>query len=193
MGDDFPQPCKIVIVGDCGCGKTSLIYRWVSDAFVANIKPTIGSNHQRKRMRLNDGSEIELFIWDTAGAEAYRALMPLYVRSAKVVVVTAALDSPASFDSIPTWINPIKESSGPLPPCVLAANKADLDHDVSMMKQQIFERFDATFQSRIFFCSARTGENCGDLFSCIAETAAASIYQEPGARELTETGLKRCC
>jgi hypothetical protein len=89
------------------------------------------------------------------------------------------------------WINSIKASGGPLPLCILAANKVDLPHDVPTMKQHIFKPFDATFQGHIFFCSAPIEENCSDLLSCVTQTAAASFDQAPG--KLTETGRKPCC
>jgi small GTP-binding protein len=101
---------KVVILGNSGCGKTALIHRWMFDAFPQPSKPTIGSNHHRRRITLENGNPADLYVWDTAGQEQFQSLMPLYARSSSLAIVSAAINDEASFDSIPKWVDTITTS-----------------------------------------------------------------------------------
>ena len=67
--------CKVVLVGDAGVGKTSIIERYVNNAFADEVESTISSTYSYK---INDYKEynksISFDIWDTAGQEVYRSL-----------------------------------------------------------------------------------------------------------------------
>jgi small GTP-binding protein len=191
--DDIPR-LKIVILGNSGTGKTSLISRWLSNTFTANTKQTIGSNYERKRVALDGGESIDLYLWDTAGQERFHSLMPLYTRACDLAVVTAAIDDIASFEAIPKWIELVALACEVLPPIVLAVNKHDLAQAAAMTVEEIHESYNAQLTS-IFFVSAKTGENCDPL---VREMAARATHfnrnvKSQAAPQAPEAGRSGCC
>jgi small GTP-binding protein len=172
MSDEAIPRFKIVILGNSGSGKTSLINRWVSSTFTANTKQTIGSNYELKRVPLDGGEVIDLYIWDTAGQERFHSLMPLYTRACDLAVITTAIDDLVSFQSISKWIDLVALACETLPPIVLAVNKHDLADKAAMTVEEIHASYDSQFTS-IFFVSAKTGENCDPL---VREMAAKATY-----------------
>jgi small GTP-binding protein len=162
---------KVVLVGDSGCGKTAIITRWISNTFVSPSKPTIGSNHERKRVVLDGRGPVDLYVWDTAGQEQFQSLTPLYARSSSLAIVTTAIDDPPSFQSIPKWIEAIAGSCEAPPPVILAVNKMDLAKQREVTVEEIHREYDGKF-SGIFFVSALTGEGIVELFNGSAVEAS---------------------
>jgi small GTP-binding protein len=186
MEDQAIPRLKIVVLGNSGVGKTSIIHRWVSDTFTYDTKQTIGSNHQKKRVFVGDGEQIDLYIWDTAGQERFHALMPLYTRSSDLAVLTTAINDENSFAQIPKWLELISASCDVVPPIVLAVNKKDLVDEGETMIDDIHQRYAAQFRS-VFFVSAKTGENCESLIQFVGNEA--TIFNR-GLKEMTTSNLK---
>jgi small GTP-binding protein len=196
MAEDGVPRLKVVVLGNSGCGKTSLIQRWISDIFVAQTKPTVGSNHQRKRVSLESGDEVDLYIWDTAGQEQFQALMPLYTRASVLAIITVAADDSASFESVHKWIETVSLSCEVIPPLVLAVNKMDKTDRMALPMEEIHKRYDQSFAS-VFFVSALTGENCEAALRYIAEEAAGHYVNVNRQHGLmagdSKSGSKDCC
>ena len=71
---------KIIIAGDSGVGKTSLVRRYVDDEFIQSKKATIGIDYFLKNVKLDNLEDtIALQIWDLAGEEKYRSFLPNYI------------------------------------------------------------------------------------------------------------------
>jgi small GTP-binding protein len=162
---------KVVVLGNSGCGKTAIITRWISGTFSLTTKPTIGSNHERKRVVLDGKGPVDLYVWDTAGQEQFQSLIPLYARSSCLAIFVTALDDEQSFDAIPTWIDAVTSSCESPPPILLAVNKMDRTGDASKTIDQIHAEFDSRFLS-VFFVSALTGEGISPLFNSAAIEAS---------------------
>ena len=62
---------KAIIIGDSGVGKTSLLESYNDKKISKSAKPTIGAEFLKKKITLNDGSEVSLQLWDTAGQERF--------------------------------------------------------------------------------------------------------------------------
>jgi small GTP-binding protein len=168
---------KVVILGNTGCGKTAMVVRWISNRFVGEGKPTIGSNLQRKRVVLSDNEVVDVCIWDTAGQEQFQALMPLYARSAAAAIVTASVDDMTSFEAIPRWIDVARGEGLSSPPVILAVNKIDLVESPVMTDEDIHAKYDDSFEG-VFFVSALTGENIDSLFTSAAVEANKFVGKE---------------
>ena len=197
MQSENPANLKVVFLGDSGCGKTSIIRRWLSDEFDREARPTVGSNNQRKRVYVDNVGNVDLFVWDTAGQEQFQALMPLYARFAKVAVVTTAINDEHSFEAIPQWINTVKDSCDAVPPLVLAVNKMDIVESAVLSVDDIHERFREMFTA-IFFVSALTGENVEQLFRLAAIEAVKFAGElekrkEGALQEADPEARRRCC
>jgi len=153
---------KIVLLGNSGVGKTSLVNRWINGSHNKTITPTVGANHQKKTLVI-DGQQLDLFIWDTAGQEQFLALAPLYTRSASVAIMTASIVDEDSFSNLNTWKKLLEESCESFPPVILAVNKIDLSTD-SMPTRDEIEESNIDSYSSVFFVSAQTGEGVDELF-----------------------------
>lgn len=154
--------CKIVLLGNSGVGKTSAVTRWTSGTWQSAIKPTVGANHQRKKVTV-DGDDVDLFLWDTAGQEQFQALTPLYARSATAAIIVASIIDIASFNSLQTWIDLVNNSCDSQPPLLLAVNKIDLTENNVLTRDEIEDKYKSMFDD-IFYISAATGEELDNLF-----------------------------
>ena len=170
MDDMDKRPsCKIVLLGNSGVGKTSLVMKWTSGTFHRSIKPTIGANHQRKAVQVNN-EEIDLYIWDTAGQEQFQSLTPLYARSAACAVVVAAIDDRESFAALEEWLKLLTASCERVPPAILAVNKQDLADHAVYTQEEIEQNFGSMFVG-VFYVSASTGESVDTAFMQAAKSA----------------------
>ncbi|KAA3680441.1 Ras-related protein Rab-18 [Paragonimus westermani] len=82
---------KLLIIGDSGVGKSSLLLRYINDSFENQLSATIGVDYRVKVTTVSDGTMIKLSIWDTAGQERFRTLTPNFYRGAHGAVVGKSL------------------------------------------------------------------------------------------------------
>ncbi|OHT14856.1 small GTP-binding protein [Tritrichomonas foetus] len=185
---------KAVILGDSGVGKTSLVTRWTTGSYQSNTNPTVGANHQRKRVILED-QEVDLFLWDTAGQEQFQALTPLYSRSSSVAIMTCSITDSASFASIDKWFELLNSSTEEIPPVVLAVNKIDIQNENSPTEDKIVSEYGERFAG-VFFVSAVTNEGVDNLFNFAAEQGykfTVTNTNKPSLPLTAEKGTKSCC
>lgn len=83
---------KIVFIGDISVGKTSMIYRLLENKFKENYEPSIGVDFCSKSIRYK-GKNIKLQIWDSAGQERYKSLIPNYVRGSSIIFIVYDISS----------------------------------------------------------------------------------------------------
>jgi small GTP-binding protein len=94
---------KILVIGDGGVGKTSLITRFTDLRFNQSYTATIGVDFKSKVIE-HDGKTIKLQIWDTAGQERFRNITQAYYRGATGILLTFSLTDLRSFQNIEKWI-----------------------------------------------------------------------------------------
>ena len=87
------SPAQILLVGDSGVGKSSLLLRFTADKFEPVSNPTIGVDFRVKYLTVN-GKRVKLTIWDTAGQERFRTLTSSYYRGAHGVIFGATAGKP---------------------------------------------------------------------------------------------------
>jgi small GTP-binding protein len=82
----MPAKYKIIFLGNQAVGKTSLIQRFIYDTYEDIYQPTIGIDFLSKTMYVEDKT-VKLHLWDTAGDEKFRSLIPTYVKDAAIAVI----------------------------------------------------------------------------------------------------------
>ena len=117
------QQAKLVLLGDMGAGKSSLVLRFVKGQFHDYQESTIGAAFLTKSMP-DHGVKFE--IWDTAGQERYHSLAPMYYRGAAAAVVVYDVTSRDSFARAQAWVRELQRQASPGLVIALAGNKADL-------------------------------------------------------------------
>ena len=106
-------PCKVVLIGESGVGKTSIISRYITNTFKSQLMSTPGANFVTKTVIMEDENQsIKFEIWDTAGQERYRALAKVFYKNAAVCVLVYDITRKASFEELKNyWVKEIKENA----------------------------------------------------------------------------------
>ncbi|GME23470.1 Ras-like GTP-binding protein [Neofusicoccum parvum] len=103
---------KVVVLGSQGVGKTSLVHRYVKNAF-ANTTSTVGASFLTKKVvDIDTSTVVRLQIWDTAGQERYRSISKLYYRGANAAVLCYDITDPKSFEEMGRWLIELKNNLG---------------------------------------------------------------------------------
>ncbi len=116
---------KALVVGDSGAGKTSLMLRYCRNQFFYSQPISVGVDFAVKNIQV-DNKEVRVQIWDTAGQEKYRSVVTGYFQKAHGIVLTYAVNDRESFNSLPSWIEEIKQKAPEDVAIVLVGAKADI-------------------------------------------------------------------
>ncbi|KAL9540299.1 hypothetical protein MBANPS3_009767 [Mucor bainieri] len=124
---------KILVVGDLGTGKTSIIRRYVHNIFSSNYKSTIGVDFALKVIQWGPDWIVRLQLWDIAGQERFGNMTRVYYKEALGAIVVYDVTRPQTFEGVTKWKNDI-DTKVALPdawgggqiPVILLANKSDL-------------------------------------------------------------------
>jgi Rab family protein len=117
---------KLVLLGDSGVGKTSIVTQYVSGTVPENVNPTIGAAFVTKEVSI-EGQNLELLIWDTAGQEVYRGLAPMYYRSALIAIIVYDVTNQESYSSVSYWIRELQTNVEENIVILVCGNKIDLE------------------------------------------------------------------
>ena len=150
---------KIIFVGDAGVGKTSIINRIVDNPFSESYEMSIGVDFMSKNLRYH-GQNIKLQIWDSAGQEKYKGLIPSYVRNSSIVFVVYDVSSKSSFNNVSSWISFIKSIENTT--IILCGNKIDLT--TREVQKNEGEQFAEKEGIPFFEVSAKSNENVKLMF-----------------------------
>jgi small GTP-binding protein len=170
-GRDVIFQYKIVLLGDSRVGKTSLITRQVHELTPGTPKPTLGCHCNELSFTI-DQKQICLQVWDTAGQEMYRALVPVYLRGANCALLLYDVLDQQSFDSLGHWYSLLDDVVMEAIPVFLVANKIDLIEHV--VKEQSAVQFAQTHKAKFFRVSALTGDGVDHMFEEIARDVSKS-------------------
>jgi Rab family protein len=117
---------KLIILGEANVGKTSILDQWLNGTFSEDTAPTIGAGVTTVPLML-DGTVMTFKIWDTAGTEQFRSVIPQYCRSAAIAILVFDLTQVQTFDAVKDWHKFVLESADPI--ILLVGNKLDLVDD----------------------------------------------------------------
>eukprot|EP01040_Poterioochromonas_malhamensis_P013790 gene13790-15207_t len=128
MADSKPREVKVVLLGDTGVGKSSLVLRFVTNNFKPYSESTIGASFMSKLITVNS-KPIKFQIWDTAGQEKYHSLAPMYYRGAAAAILVYDITRMSTFRTLQNWVEELR-SKGPKDIALaIAGNKADLEEN----------------------------------------------------------------
>ncbi|CAH3182233.1 unnamed protein product, partial [Porites evermanni] len=177
MENDVLTTLKILIVGESGVGKSSLLLRFTDDTFDPDIGATIGVDFKVKTLTI-DGNKAKLAIWDTAGQERFRTLTPSYYRGAQGVILVYDTSSRETFDKLEEWLNEVEMYSTKKDIIkMLVGNKIDKEGREVDRKQGL--QFARRHSMLFIEASARTKEGVQLAFEELVE----KIIQTPGLWE----------
>ncbi len=137
MNPEYDYLFKILIIGDSGVGKSSILLRFTEDTFSSQYISTIGVDFKIRTIE-QDGKHIKLQIWDTAGQERFRTITSSYYRGAHGIMIVYDVTDPESFENVKQWITEINRYSSESVNKLLIGNKIDRPRIVSTQSGQDF-------------------------------------------------------
>ncbi|XP_037534590.1 ras-related protein rab7 [Nematolebias whitei] len=138
--DKRPVTLKIILIGNSGVGKSSIMNRYVNHRFTNMYRATVGTDFLSKSVHI-DGDWVSLQIWDTAGTERFQSLgTPLY-RGSHCCLLVFDVTSTATFSALDVWRKEFLVQGEPEDPSnfpfLVLGNKTDLgNREVSRRKAQ---------------------------------------------------------
>ena len=153
---------KLIFLGDQSVGKSCILNRFMNDTFTEEYQATIGLDFQSKNIQI-DNQDIHLLLYDTAGQEKFKSLIPMYTRDANIVLLVYDIACKDSFMHLSDWLNDLTNINKNEVIFALVGNKIDLaeKREVTLEEGQKF----AADQDFIFQeVSAKTGDGFSDLF-----------------------------
>ena len=167
--DENYKSCKVVLLGETGVGKTSIISRYITNVFSPIVMTSTSSSFVTKDIEIDKNNKVRFQIWDTAGQEKYRSLAKIFYQNSAVIVLVYDSTSEISFKGIKEyWVKQIKEHGAKDVIIAIAANKCD-DYFRQVVPieegQKLAKELNAIFKNT----SAKLGLGIDELFQLIAE------------------------
>ncbi|KAF2289852.1 hypothetical protein GH714_038919 [Hevea brasiliensis] len=182
----FDLSFKILLIGDSGVGKSSLLVSFISSS-VEDLSPTIGVDFKIKQLTVG-GKRLKLTIWDTAGQERFRALTSSYYRNAQGIILVYDVTRRETFTNLSdVWAKEV-DLYRTNKDCVkmLVGNKVDIESEGVVSREEgmaLAKEHGCTFLE----CSAKTRQNVEKCF----EELALKIMEVPSLLEEGSTAVKR--
>eukprot|EP00322_Chrysochromulina_rotalis_P006307 CAMPEP_0115863246 /NCGR_PEP_ID=MMETSP0287-20121206/18593_1 /TAXON_ID=412157 /ORGANISM="Chrysochromulina rotalis, Strain UIO044" /LENGTH=265 /DNA_ID=CAMNT_0003317693 /DNA_START=97 /DNA_END=892 /DNA_ORIENTATION=- len=163
----FDYIFKVLLIGDAGVGKSSILLRFTDDSFEEQMASTIGVDFRVKTVTLG-GKTAKLTIWDTAGQERFRTLTSSYYRGCHGVILVFDVNDRDSFTHLQQWLEELDlYSTTQHSVKLLVGNKIDVrDRQVTVEEAEAFARRQAMMYIET---SAKTREGIRQAFEEVVQ------------------------
>jgi small GTP-binding protein len=158
---------KLIVLGEAGVGKTSVLNQWLHGNFSDETQPTIAAGLSPMQLMI-DGAIHTFHVWDTAGTPQFRSVVPMYCRQAAIAVLVFDLTQPWTFEAVPEWHSFVLETAQPL--FVLVGNKVDVSEG-RMVDELAPAELAQKLGLRYVEGSAKTGEGMRAFGRAVVESA----------------------
>lgn len=177
---DYDHLFKLLIIGDSGVGKSSLLVRFADNHFSGNYITTIGVDFKIRTIEIN-GERVKLQIWDTAGQERFRTITSTYYRGTHGVIVVYDVSSGESFANVKRWLHEI-DANCDVVNRILVGNKND-DPDRKVVLTEDARRFADQMGIQLFETSAKDNINVEEMFRPITTLVLKSKKDQKELRD----------
>ncbi|MFW9900023.1 MAG: GTP-binding protein [Candidatus Thorarchaeota archaeon] len=158
---------KLILGGEGGVGKTSMVHRFVEDSFQTDYKSTIGTSIMKKECDFQGlESKVRFIIWDLAGQAQFKRVRQTYLGNAEAGILVFDVTRKDTFDKLEDWLKEIKKVSETIS-LILVGNKIDLE-DERVVSTEEGENIAQKLNLSYIETSAKTGENINDAFKMLA-------------------------
>ncbi|KAK6744310.1 hypothetical protein RB195_011172 [Necator americanus] len=177
---DYDHLFKLLIIGDSGVGKSSLLLRFADNVFSENYITTIGVDFKIRTVDV-DGQRVKLQIWDTAGQERFRTITSTYYRGTHGVVVVYDVTNGESFSNVKRWLHEIDANCESVQK-ILVGNKNE-DPTRRIVLESDARQFADTMRIKFFETSAKENSNVEEMFSCITRLVLHAKLASPQGKD----------
>jgi len=165
---------KVIILGDSGVGKTSLMNQYVNKKFSNQYKATIGADFLTKEVTVDDRL-VTMQIWDTAGQERFQSLGVAFYRGADCCVLVFDVNVAKTFDNLNSWRDEFLIQAGPRDPdnfpFVVLGNKIDRENERVVSQRRALAWCQEKGGIPYFETSAKEAINVEQAFQNVARNA----------------------
>ena len=151
--DEIENPIKVILLGESGVGKSSLIDRYCNNKFNENISQTFSASFCLKPMNYNN-KKYNFCLWDTCGKEAFRSLTKIFLTDAKIIILVYDITNKESFLELQFWLDHILDRFGGNNNLILVGNKNDL-RDKRQIKESDAKKFADTIHAQFAEVNAK--------------------------------------
>ena len=145
---------RIIVFGDNMVGKTCILNRFMAHEYYQENLTTIGIDKLTTKIKLNNGKEMKVILWDTSGNERYRSLAIKNIKYSDGCIIVFDVTSKESFFSVSTWLDSIKEDY-PNFLVILFGNKVDIDKSKWKVTNEEINKFIKEKDLKYFEVSAK--------------------------------------
>jgi Ras-related protein Rab-35 len=161
---DYDHLFKLLIIGDSGVGKSSLLLRFSDNTFSQNYITTIGVDFKIRTIDM-DGMRIKLQIWDTAGQERFRTITSTYYRGTHGVIVVYDVTNGETFSNVKRWLSEIDQNCDSVQR-ILVGNKCE-DKENRVVLEEDARRLATAIKVDYYETSAKDNLNVQEMFNAI--------------------------
>lgn len=188
---------KILMLGDSGVGKSSLVLRWTLDTFSPSLVSTVGVNFKSKKLTVR-GEPVQVQVWDTAGQEHFHKITTSYYKGAHGIMLVYDVSDQKSAESVEYWVRNIRSHASDTVQLALIGNKIDLrmqsDAPLTPSGNQKGNRVDSDYGKALsakygvsfFETSAKDSSNVNNAYTTLVDHILSS-YSPPVSRRSTTT------
>lgn len=162
---------RILMIGNSGVGKTSLVLRYDENTFSHKFVTTIGVDYRDKMVEIG-GKSVKLQIWDTAGQERFRSLTSNFFSRADGMVLTYDVTDKKSFESLIDWVAQIRKHAPENTDLIVCGCKCDVPPDTREVSPDEAENFAQSLGTNYFECSSKNNINVATVFMTLAQKIA---------------------
>ena len=187
-----PESVKVVLLGESGVGKTSIINQFIRKKFNSRITPSINAQFSSKIIEFKEFEKsIKFDIWDTVGQEKFRSITKIFYRDAKVIVLVYDITQEFSFDSLKDyWYPEVINTTEGEPLFAIVANKNDLYEEQKVDDKdgrEFADEINAIFQTT----SALSNAGINTLFENIGKKIIMPNYDYKVNDKQAQENFKR--
>ncbi|XP_015597880.1 ras-related protein Rab-8A isoform X2 [Cephus cinctus] len=176
MAKTYDYLFKLLLIGDSGVGKTSILFRFSEDAYNSTFISTIGIDFKIRNIEL-DGKKIKLQIWDTAGQERFRTITTAYYRGAMGIMLVYDVTNEKSFENLKNWIRNIEENASSDVERMILGNKCELTEKRQVYKER-GEQLAVEYGIKFMETSAKSSINVEEAFYTLARDIKAKMEKK---------------
>lgn len=174
---------KLIVIGDSGVGKSSLVHQFAQRKFHPDFVSTIGVDFEIREMEV-DGKRVKLQCWDCAGNERFRSITTSYFRGAAAVLLVFDVTDPHSIAALPSWLRELRNHNQSAQ-LILVGNKIDLYRGIDPFRlpssvQETLERMEPNLE--LILTSARLDKNVEDAFQRVTANHIRETIAHPPAK-----------
>ncbi len=166
---------KLIIAGDGGVGKTTLVDRYVNGTFHENTRITLGVQFMVKRLTV-DGNPVDLQIWDFGGEERFRFILPAYCMGAHGALFMYDVTNPASLYHTDDWMLVLRSQNAKFP-VVAGGTKMDLVDARKVDAEEAMKTVEKYGILEVVEVSSKTGQNVDHIFGEICRAMIHATHE----------------